>query len=139
MIAGGLLGAGQVNTSTIGSLVLPNLQPYKPPYVVVSARPSQQPRGVWADARRIRALFIALVVMVGVFGAMLLGCLGLLIWRLVKAGRQSKQRGVGPIIATTPFEDGIGRLEAPHPHDTFGGGLSSLEVGARRHGASGGI
>lgn len=122
--SGGIMGVGQVNRSSIGAVVLPNLQPFKLPYIIQGTR-----SGSWRG--RMRAVFIALIVMVSVFGALLLGCLGLLIYRLCQAGKRK-----GPIRGS-PFDDGIAHMEAPV--QSIGPGVSSLEHQSKRVGPSGGL
>jgi hypothetical protein len=130
--SGGLMGVGQVNRTTLGMIVMPSVAPYTRPFII------QGERSRWWTARA-RAVVIALFVMVGVFGLQLLSCIGILIYRMVKAGKQ-KRNAARTMITTTPFEDGIGQYHVGlgQPAE-IGHGASSLENQARRHGATGGL
>lgn len=132
--SGGVMGVGKVNSSSVGMIVLPSAAPFTPPFVIRGRRP--QP---WAPRRdAARAVVIALAIMVGVFSITLLSCLGFLVYRLVKAGRQKRSSH----IITTTFEDGVGRYDVglgPAPQQEIGQGAVSLEHQARRHGSTGGL
>lgn len=130
--SGGLMGVGQVNRTTLGMIIMPSVAPYTRPFII------QGERSRWWTARA-RAVVIALFVMVGVFGLQLLSCIGILIYRMVKAGKQ-KRNTARTMITTTPFEDGIGQYHVGlgQPPE-IGHGASSLEDQARRHGTTGGL
>lgn len=135
--SGGVMRVGSVNSSSVGMIVLPSAAPFTQPFVIRGQRPN-----LWAG--RARAWIIALGVMVGVFALTLLSCLGLLVYRLVRAGRGQKSSGSsgGGLIVTTPFEDGIARYEVGMglpPQQEIGQGAVSLEHQARRHGSTGGL
>jgi hypothetical protein len=150
--SGGVLNVGKVNTSSIGEVVFPSGRPFSAPWVVRGERPRP-----WLA--RVRAMWIALIVVVSVFGAVLLAALGFLFYRLFTAHRDAKA-GAAPVRGS-PFEDGIGHLESGRAHGANGGahggahggaagsfaeadpyrmqGMGSLEHNARRHGTSGGL
>lgn len=123
------MGVGKVNSSTLGMIVMPSMAPFTQPFVIRG----QRDFSMWRQ--RARAWFIALVVMVGIFALMLLSCIGILAHRLIKAGMQKRNLNH---IATTPFDDGIGRYDAGHQQE-IGQGAVSLENQTRRHGATGGL
>jgi len=119
---------GEVNRSSIGQIVMPSLRPYRQPFIVKGER--ERP---WASRiRQGRALFIAMIVIISVLGALLLLGLGFLAYRLCTAGKRS----AAPLRGS-PFEDGVAHI-ATQEQD-IGGGVSSLEGHSRRHGVSGGI
>lgn len=132
-MSGGLLGVGEVNRSSIGQIVMPSLRPYRAPFIVKGKR--EQP---WRNRiRAARGLFIAMIVIISVLGALLLLGLGFLAYRLCTAGKRS----TAPLRGS-PFEDGVAMCATPHiatREQDIGGGVSSLENHSRRHGVSGGI
>lgn len=118
VVEGGIMGMGTVNRSSMAMVVMPSPFRYSSPILV---------RGEmnWrAWIARWRGVFIALIVMVSVFGALLLACLGLLVWRLCKAGKRKR-------TFMASMNDGIGHIPTTQM-DVALTGASSIENGARR-------
>jgi len=126
VVSGGILGVGEVNRSSLGMIVMPAGRPHRQPFLIKGERP-------WASRIRAwRALFIALIVIISVLGALLLAGIGFLAYRLITASK----RKAGPLRGC-PFEDGLAHV--PARQQDIGGGASSLEIHSRRNGAIGDI
>lgn len=113
------MGMGEVNRSTLSMIVMPSQYRFSSPILVRGEMNWRQ----WAA--RARGIFIALIVMVSVFGALLMACLGCLIWRLCQAGKRK------PLLSRA-LNDGVGHIPTTQM-DVALTGASSIENGARRN------